>query len=235
VTDHEAIEELLAGYALGALSGPDAEDTDRLLVEHVPGCADCRATLTAFDRVAADLGLDADPVAPPETLLPRMRRELRTYDQGSGTRWSTGRLAAVAASLVVVVVLGGLALTRGGGTDVTTLAASNDIQQALEAAGRPDAETTQIGPMTEVDASGLAEVYVYGQDVPLPPPGTTYRLWAVSDEETAYLGDFLPPPTGGRMMLEVTVDRTRYDRLLVTVEPLGSTPSEPGEPAWDAA
>ena len=51
--------------------------------------------------------------------------------------------------------------------------------------------------------------------------------------EVTYLGDFLPPP--GEMMLEVTVDRTRYDRLLVTVEPLGSTPSEPGEPAWGAA
>jgi hypothetical protein len=87
--------------------------------------------------------------------------------------------------------------------------------------------------MTEVEAPGIEEVYVYGRDVPMPPPGTTYRLWAVSDAEVAYLGDFLPPP--GQMMLEVTVDRSRYDRLLVTVEPVGSTPSEPGEPAWAAA
>lgn len=233
MTDHEAIEELLAGYALGALSGGDAEEADRLLEEHVPDCADCRTTLTAFDRIAADLALDADPVAPPETLLPRMRKELRSQDQGAGTRWSAGRLAAVAAGLVLVVSLGSVALTRGGGTDVTTLAASNDIQQALDVAGRPDARTTQMGPMTEVDASGLAQVYIYGRDVPLPPPGMTYRLWAISDSAVAYLGDFLPPP--GEMMLEVTVDRSRYDRLLVTVEPFGSTPSEPGEPAWDAA
>jgi anti-sigma-K factor RskA len=233
VTDHESIEELLAGYALGALSGSDAEEADRLLEGHVPGCARCQASLAAFDGVAADLALDAQPVAPPETLLPRMHRELRTHDQASGNRWGVGRLAAVAAGLVLVIGLGGVALTRDGGTDVTTLAASNDIQQALDAAGRPDAQTTQMGPMTEVDASGLEEVYVYGRDVPLPPPGMTYRLWAISFDDAVYLGDFLPPP--GEMMLEVTVDRTRYDRLLVTVEPLGSTPSAPGEPAWDAA
>lgn len=233
MTDHEAIEELLAGYALGALSGADADEADHLLEEHVPGCAQCRATLSAFGRVAADLALDATPVAPPATLLPRMRRELKRQDQAVGTRWSAGRLAAVAASLVLVVGLGGVVLTRGDGSDVTTLAASNDIQQALDAAGRPDAQTTQMGPMTEVDASGLEQVYVYGHDVPPPPPGMTYRLWATSETDAAYLGDFLPPP--GEMMLEITVDRSRYDGLLVTVEPLGSTPSEPGEPAWGAA
>ena len=234
MTDHEAIEELLAGYALRALSGTDADEADRLLVEHVPGCEDCRATIAAFDAVAADLALHADPVPPPDTLLPRMRRELRTHDQGIGARWTPTRLAAIAASLVLVVGLGGVVLSRGGGADVTTLAASNDIQQALAAADRPDAETTQMGPLTEVDAAGLEQLYVYGRDVPPPPPGTTYRLWAVSDDETAYLGDFLPPPAGG-FMLEISVDRARYDRLLVTVEPLGSDPSGPGEPAWEAA
>ena len=34
--DHDAIDELLAGYVLQALSGPDAADADRLLAEHVP-------------------------------------------------------------------------------------------------------------------------------------------------------------------------------------------------------
>lgn len=233
MTDHEAIDELLAGYALDALSGPDAEEADRVLEEHVPGCEDCRTTLVAFGRIAADLALDAAPVAPPETLLPRLRKGLRDHDQRSAGRWGAARLTAVAAGLVLVVGIGGLALTRGDGADVTTLAASNDIGQALEAAGLPDAQTTQMGPMTEVEAPGIEEVYVYGSDVPMPPPGTTYRLWAVSDTEVAYLGDFLPPP--GQMMLEVTVDRSRYDRLLVTVEPAGSTPSEPGEPAWAAA
>lgn len=234
MTEHESIEELLAGYALGALSGPDAEEADRLLTEHVPRCAGCRATLTSFDAVAADLALDADPVSPPDTLLPRMHRELRRSDQGAAARWNPARLAAVAAGLVVVVGLGGLAVTRGGGTDVTTLAASNDITRALETAERPGAETTPIGPMTEVTAPGLEELYVYGRDVPAPPPGTTYRLWAVSDDEVAYLGDFLPPPSGV-MVLEVTVDRSRYDRLSVTVEPLGSSPSALGEPVWTAA
>jgi len=233
--DHETIEELLAGYALRSLSGPHAEEADRLLGEHVPGCDGCRATLDAFDRVAADLALGTAPIAPPETLLPRMRRELRRADQRAGVRWSPARLAAVAASLVVVVGIGGAALTRGTDTTVTTLAATNDIQQALALAERPDAETTQVGPMTEVAVPGDEEIYVYGEGIATPPAGSVYRLWAVSQSEpAAYLGDFLPT-LDGRVVLRVRVDRTRYDGLLVTEEPAGSEPSTPGEPAWDAA
>ena len=43
--DHEQLEELLAGYALLALSEEDAARADRILTEHVPGCALCRRTL----------------------------------------------------------------------------------------------------------------------------------------------------------------------------------------------
>ena len=38
VIDHDAAEELLAGYVLGALTGADADAADRLLDEHVPDC-----------------------------------------------------------------------------------------------------------------------------------------------------------------------------------------------------
>ena len=74
--DHEAADELLAGYVLGSLTGPDAEEADRLLTEHVPDCLTCRATLDAFQGVTGELGMVADPLAPPETLLPRIEREL---------------------------------------------------------------------------------------------------------------------------------------------------------------
>jgi len=42
--DHERIDELLAGYVLLSLSGEDAAEADRILVDHVPSCATCRAT-----------------------------------------------------------------------------------------------------------------------------------------------------------------------------------------------
>ena len=62
--DHEGIEELLAGYVLRSLSGADAAEADRLLSDHVPGCATCRQTLDDFQRLSADLGVAAAPMAP---------------------------------------------------------------------------------------------------------------------------------------------------------------------------
>ena len=60
--DHEATEELLAGYVLRSLSGADAAEADRLLSEHVPGCTTCRDTLDDLQRLTADLGLAASPI-----------------------------------------------------------------------------------------------------------------------------------------------------------------------------
>ena len=106
---HEAMQELLAGYALRSLAGEDAVAADRLLVDHVPGCMDCRRTLEAFQLVSADLALDAQPVTPPETLLPRLHREMGSQAR----RRRPVYLVAVAASVAAVVGLGGFAITQG--------------------------------------------------------------------------------------------------------------------------
>ncbi len=227
MTDHEAIEELLAGYALRSLSGPDAAEADRLLTRHVPGCPSCRATLEAFGAVASDLALDAPAAAPPETLLPRLRRQL----EPRGRRrlpWA----AAVAAGLVLILAGGGVLVSRDGdGASVQRLA---DIQQALDFALRDDAHTVQMGPVTEVAAPGVETFFLYGTAVPQPPPGMVYRLWAVSGAGADHLGDFLPSPEG-LVVIQIDVDATTYDHVAVTVEPTGSEPSIPGEPAWPEA
>ena len=110
-TDHDRIQELLAGYALRALSGEDAAEADHVLDEHVPACEDCRATLAAFDGVTADLALATDPVSPPELLLARLHRDMEP--RRSPRAWQAGRIVAVAASVVLIVGVTGLALTRG--------------------------------------------------------------------------------------------------------------------------
>jgi len=61
VTDHHELNlELLAGYALLALEGEDALEADRLLSDHVPWCATCRATLADFQSVTGELALERD-------------------------------------------------------------------------------------------------------------------------------------------------------------------------------
>ena len=71
--DHERIEELLAGYVLQSLSGEDAARADWLLARHVPSCSRCREILVDFQAVTGDLALTAQPLEPPETLLPRLQ------------------------------------------------------------------------------------------------------------------------------------------------------------------
>jgi len=232
---HDAIDELLAGYVLRSLSGPDAAETDRLLTEHVPGCVQCKTTLEAFGAVTADLALATPAIRPPDTLLPRLHRELepRSGRAGRTGRWSPARLVAAAAGFVLVLGVGGLALTQLGGGDVPALA-SADLQQALQFATQDGATTTDIGPAHEIAAPGVEEFYIYGTNVAQPPAGSVYRLWVQSATQTVHLGDFLPT-SDGTVLLRVAIDPTAYDRVMVTVEPADSEASEPGEPAWEAA
>ena len=154
--DHERMHELLAGYVLRSLSGEDASETDKLLSDHVPGCFDCRNTLADFQSLTADLALDASPIAPPDTLLPRLRRELEPKER----RRRPVQLFAVAASVVVVVGLGGLAVTQGMRASHFR-ARQADIQAALDAARRPGASLVPVGPATEISAPGSEEVFLY--------------------------------------------------------------------------
>jgi hypothetical protein len=234
VTDgHDTIDELLAGYVLRSLSGEDAARADRLLAEHVPGCADCRMTLDAFGSVVADLALDAPVVEPPETLLPALHRELepRTVRRG----WNPARVGAVAAGFVLVVGLGGLALTQfGGGTGSGGTLPQGDVQAALDVARLPNATKVNLGEASEVSAPGLEAFWLLGGHVPEPGPGRVYRLWTVSGDRATFVGDFLPD-ANGLVVIRVELDPNSFDRVLVTEEPIGSTPSTPGDPAWQTA
>ena len=226
-TDHDRIQELLAGYALRALSGEDAAEADHVLDEHVPACEDCRATLAAFDGVTADLALATDPVSPPELLLARLHRDMEP--RRSPRAWQAGRIVAVAASVVLIVGVTGLALTRGGGLADAQLAAA-DINQALAAAQEPDAETQEVGETTEVtQPDGF---YLFGEDVPHPATGEVYRLWLLSGDESHYVGEFLPNEAG-IVALRVVVDG-EFDDVVVSVEPAASEPTSPGSPAWQS-
>ena len=230
--NHDAIDELLAGYVLRTLSGDDAAQADRLLSEHVPTCAACRVALDAFQGVAADLTLAVDPIAPPEVLLPRLHRELEPRSR----RWSGNRGGAVAAGVVAAVIglagVGGFAIGQGRTPSGTSNDA--DIARAVEFAKEHDATLSSVGQVTEISAPGVEEFYITGTNVPAPPAGTAYRLWLSEGSDALYLGDFLPSASG-TVVLHVQVDPTGADGLLVTVEPIGSTPTAPGQPVWSSA
>lgn len=235
MTDHEAIEELLAGYSLRSLSGSDAREAAVVLEGHVPTCDTCRELLHDLGVVTADLSLAATPIEPPQTLLPRLYRSMEPRAGGAGraSAWTSGRLVAAAAGLVLVVGLAGLALRAGDGASLTQ-GTSADLQEALRLAEGGSARTTDLGPATEVVVPGNEEFYVVGRDVPAPPPGSVYRLWLVSETATIHAGDFTPAADGSVVLL-VRANPSTFDHVLVTVEPADTEAGEPGEDAWDDA
>jgi hypothetical protein len=225
--EHSRIEELLAGYALRSLSGEDAREADRLLSQHVPGCATCRATLGDFQELMGDLALGADPAPPPEMLLPRLHREMGPALR----RRRPGAMVAAAASIVVVVGMAGLAVGQG-------IRASNADQrrdlfsEALQLASRPDAskipllDTQTSGPpVTEIMAPGVEVLYLVCQNVARPRPGMTYRIWYGSGGSFTFVSQFAPEPD--LTVLRLQFDPGTVDRIIITEEPIGRAPTQP--------
>jgi hypothetical protein len=234
--DHDAIDELLAGYVLRSLTGEDAEAADRLLTDHVPACSDCLATLDAFQGLTGDLALVAAPVAVPETVLPRLHRSLDGRRSRRMPTWHPGRLVAAAAAAVALVGVTGLAITQVGGGDAGSQRLTQaDLQVVNDVANRPDSSVVDLGSAEEVTAPGLEEIYLRGTGVPSPPIGSTYRLWAISSAGAAsYVGDFVP--SAGQILLEISIDPNAVDHLLITLAQAGSDPGEPGQSVpWAAA
>ncbi len=233
--DHEAIDELLAGYVLRSLTGEDAEAADRILTDHVPECTDCLATLDAFQGLTGDIALVAAPVPVPDTVLPKLHRSLDGRRSRRMPTWHPGRLVAAAAAAVALIGVAGLAITQVGGDAGAQLLTQADLQVVNQVASRSDAEVRDYGAAEEVTAPGLEEIYLRGAGVPSPPDGWTYRLWAISPGGAAtYIGDFVP--VAGAILLGIAIDPDEVESLLTTSEPVGSEPGAPGQPApWAAA
>jgi len=197
----------------------------------VPGCAACQGTLMTFQEVTGELAVSVTPVRVPDMLLPRLHTELEPRRTRRMPSWGGGRMVAAVAAAVVLVGVAGLAVSsRGSGTD--PVLANADLAQIRTVAAQPGAQTTDLGEADEVTAPGVDETYVMGEGVSPPPTGMTYRLWAIGTDGARYLGDFMP--VQGVVALEIQIDAATV-QLLVTVEPAGSEPGAPGQPAWSAA
>jgi anti-sigma-K factor RskA len=234
--EHERIDELLAGYVLRSLTGEDAAEADRVLSHHVPDCTRCRETLLALSDTVADLALAVEPIEPPETLLPHLHREI----EPRGARPAVGRWAGIAAGAVVVLIAGGMAVSSA--FRVGTLQDQNDLfAQALRYAQRPDADNARLvgagatnpAPVSEVAAPDVDHFFLVGSDVPAAPVGQAYGIWLSNGEETVFAGFFVPGPDV--TVVKVPFDRSRFDRVLITLEVAGTVPTQPGHAVWEAA
>ena len=227
---HEAIEELLAGYVLRSLSGEDAAEADRLLTEHVPTCPTCRDALAGFQRVAGDLAFEAAPMDPPELLLPRIRRELEAPERRRRPRFF---IVGAAASLLAVIGMAGIAINQGVRANNAQDRAQL-VRDALDASTQPGSTRVPVGPMTEIGQPGVESIYLYGTGVPDPAPGMVYRVWLGNNDGTFTFARDVRPEDGV-VIVHLTIDPTRVDRIVITEEPEGTPAALPGNVRWDSA
>ncbi len=226
MSDHDAIRELLPGYALGCL---EAEE-ERAVREHLAGCQACRQRLESFRDVSDRLSLAVPMAEPPKRLEGRIMRRI---DDSLAIRRATFRripqfrhpaLAAAAAVLIVALAVGNILQLakapvaqlqpRPGGLMTAIITGT---EQAKEAYG-----TIVLDPQ---DNKGVLAV----NGLPTLDAAHQYQLWLIKNGRVRSGGVFSVDAEGyGSLLLTVPSDFRDFRSFGVSIEPLGGSQAPTG-------
>ena len=203
---HSELEELAAGYVLGALEPDDEHAFQR----HLEDCPTCQATVRELEAVVGELAYSAPPVDPPDTVWAGIRRQIKPEARrgavpgpastaarqggapqaapgtlpgqaagGRGLRLLPGLAAAAAIFLVVVLSLWNLNLRDENAVYRNRLAT---LERAAQLANDPTASLVALN------------------DNPDAPPGAQAAVIASTREDRGVLlVEHLPPLQRGRV------------------------------------
>ena len=227
MNDHGRTQELLPGYALGALTAEEAESVRR----HVRRCASCAATLRLMAETAASLPLAIEEVKPPPGLRHRVmaaarqapdpaaaeaeRRPVLEVLRG-GFRPSLLAPAAVAAALLVSLLAWNVSLQRQLDQARQRLAGEAALHGVMAGGGSGAA-----GTVTYLPQQGTALVALRG--LRAPASGRSYELWLIPASGRPQAVAVFTPDADGTKLLVVGQD-IRGSRLAVSDEPEGGSP-----------
>ncbi len=265
----EKRRDLLLLHAAGALDDPERRE---VLVHLDTGCPVCAGAMAEAQATLAHLPLGLDPVEPPARLRQRLMARVadesaRTAASGSGGvaplrrpttgNWWRPALAAVAASLVVLVA-GGFVFQqrqsrladRISDLDEVVAGQRQEIQHlrdSLDGAmnvvaryARPDVRVFELGGTEHATtaagrvfwdrATGTWDFHVAG----LAPSSTdrTYQLWFITaDQRKVSAGTFDVGADGVARMLEISIpdDVGVISVAAVTDEPRGGSLQPTGQ------
>jgi Anti-sigma-K factor rskA, C-terminal len=229
--EHDRVEELLAGHALGGLDPEDAALAERALAEHIPECEPCRRAWDGYREVAADLALVAPAVTPSDTLDARVRRALRRPERVRPL------VAAGTAAAALLVAFSGFSMIRAGQIGdrlEQAQVAQRTLFDAVQMVAHPEHETIPLigdGPV------GAALYYVPGESPAilmakdLPKPRHEYHVWFVSGSEVWHAG--VLDVERGRAVLGCRTDPGKWEAVLLTDE-AGQRPRPTSSPLVSA-
>ncbi len=235
--EHQEIQELLAGYALEALTGPDAARAEMALSEHVPTCASCREVLDGFRAVVGDLGLAATPRAAPDLVWASLRRKAAEPELGTALQRRRFAMWSAAAAAVALFGLAGWnaflnqRVLRDEGREAV-------LAEAVSTVGHPDARVVPFRGSMSAHLSaayvpGTGRVYLMGSGLGRPHHHHVYRIWFTSGGvPVASATTFVPE--GGTVIVLIRADPSRYEGIWVTEEQEDQSPDPEASPLMTA-
>jgi anti-sigma-K factor RskA len=240
-------EALIAAYALGGASGPEAEAARRLIATDADSAAlyaEFAAIAQALPAAVADtLPIEAEPsaalksrvlaharadVAPLGEAPPRPEATPIAAARSRRAPWYTGWLVA-AALLIAVIGLGGWNLSlhqdvREANRDRDIVRLAADSTHAYTMAGTKNAPTANA-TLIESGADG-GKVVLLAKGFPQTAAGQTYRVW-LQKQDGSYVdvGTF----TGGedQVTLILPGNLSGIHAVTITAEPAAKPASQP--------
>lgn len=209
----EEARELLAAYALGALT----EEEREALEVHLQDSPDLQRELAEFLETTAALGEAFRRAEPPLDLRDQVLAVTRRPAPKAKQWWRP----ALALAVGLVVVLAGLLFQSQ--TEQRALRARLDQQEELVALlASPQARATDLegpvrGQVRFVYDPGRGMGALVVRDLQDPGAGFVYQLWLIRGGQADSGGVFRPHP-GQTVVLPVRADLRRYEVVAVTVE-----------------
>jgi anti-sigma-K factor RskA len=259
---HEDLREHAALFVLGALTPEERAEFEA----HLAGCDECASDVRSLSAVPARLAQAVPQIEPPPALRDRVLRSVTSGNSSvvpspAPAASRTGAFApwlAVAASLALMVALGGYALALRGRigalearlrdalaraeagdrqlADVRRVAADAESRVAVLAA--PDLNRIDLaGQPAAPQASGRGYwsrsrgLVFTATSLPALPAGRTYQRWVLPAQGPPISNGWLfRPDASGRAaaLFDTPVDLARPAALAVSIEPDGGVPAPTG-------
>lgn len=221
---HDELLDNVAAYALGVLSGPEADEVEK----HLQTCERCRdeyrflhpaVTAIAYSAETCTDSAGGAVVASPllkARVMKRVRAEAAR--QAQPRRWPAYAFAAACLAIAIVTGLVNVSLnaqlraevaqTRGQAQIIADLSAS-DAQRYLFARG-------------EVVTRG-DRLYLAMHDLPALPKGRTYQAWTLAKGATKVAPSATFDPAAGVALVRLPEAATTIAAVAVSVEPAGGS------------